>query len=89
VPEGARLAAALGYDGVVIAFERWPTTGAVCDRIAALRARLGRTSLVAVGGVRTADTASRYLRAGADLVEVYTAVAEFGLATAATLTAPG
>lgn len=85
VPEAARLAHALGYDGVVVAFERWPSSEAVCGRIAAMRARLGRTSLIAVGGVRTADVASRYLRAGADLVQVYSALAESGPAIAPAL----
>lgn len=87
VPEAARLAAALGYDGVVSAFERWPSIDAVCARIAAMRAQLGHTPLIAVGGVRTADTARRYLRAGADLLQVYTAVAESGPPVAHTLLA--
>lgn len=87
VPEGARLAAALGYDGVVSAFERWPSAESVCDRISTLRERLAGTALLAVGGVRTAETARRYLRAGADLVQVYTAVAESGPPVAHTLLA--
>lgn len=87
IPEAAGLAAALGYDGVVAAFERWPSIESVCGRIAALRKRLGGTSLVAVGGVRTADTARRYLRAGADLVQVFGALAETGPVLARTLLA--
>lgn len=89
LPEAAGLAVTLGYDGVVAAFEHWPSVASVCARIAALRARLGGRSLVAVGGVRTADTVRHYLRAGADLVEVYSAVAEAGPAIADTLLPPG
>jgi dihydroorotate dehydrogenase len=37
--------------------------------------------------VRSADTARRYLRAGADLVQVYTAVAESGPGIAGALLA--
>lgn len=78
VPEAAGRAAALGYDGVVAAFERWPSVESICGRISRLRERLEGTALIAVGGVRTADTAGRYLRAGADLVQVYSALAESG-----------
>ncbi len=87
VPAAAGLAAALGYDGVVAAFERWPSVESACCCIAALRERLGGTALVAVGGVRTADIADRYLRAGADLVQVFGALAETGPSVARTLLA--
>ncbi len=85
VPPTARLAAELGYDGIVVAFEHWPSVDAACARLAALRARLRRLAVIAVGGVRTANIARRYLTAGADLVEVYTAVAECGPSVARAL----
>ncbi|MCC7120233.1 MAG: hypothetical protein IT493_01645 [Gammaproteobacteria bacterium] len=89
LPAAAELAVVQGYDGVVAAFEHWPSVDAVCRRLTVLRGELGALSLVAVGGVHTADTANRYLEAGAALVEVYSAIAAAGPGIAGALVPGG
>jgi dihydroorotate dehydrogenase len=86
IPEAARLAAMLGYDGVLAAFERWPSAESICSRIAALRQGLAGVSIICVGGVKTAAIAMQYLNAGADLVQIYTALSERGSGVARKLT---
>lgn len=85
LPTAVQLARELRYEGVLAAFERWPSEALVCARIAALRKRIGEMAIVAVGGVRKSATAKRYLDAGAALVQSYAAVMEAGTAVACTL----
>lgn len=70
-------AARLGLAGIIASLAskaQWPAE----EYLSELRSRLGRLTLVAVGGVRTAAEARARLAVGADALQIYTAFAESG-----------
>lgn len=78
IPPSVFLARELEFDGVLVAFERWPSRQEVIECISELRASIHPLSLIIVGGIRTADDARQTLDAGADLVQLFSGFVEQG-----------
>lgn len=72
MPAAAAMAAALGYQGMIGAFEHWSSVGAAARSVSDLCRDHPDLPVVAVGGIRSATDARVYLDAGAALVQVCT-----------------
>ncbi len=78
IPDTVVLAGELGFDGVIAAFEHWPSRKDAIQCIRGLSGAMGPLSLTVVGGIRTVDDAWRCLEAGADLVQLFTVLVKRG-----------
>jgi dihydroorotate dehydrogenase len=77
-PLAIQLAKEIGLDAVTVAFEGWGSREHVISQIQKLHHWLSPLPLIAVGGIRTAEDAEDYIRAGADLVQLFTGMVEQG-----------
>jgi len=78
LPETITIAHELGFDGLLAAFENWPSTTEVITTVKQISLLTNNLPLVVVGGIKTADDALKILNAGAKLVQCYTLLAEHG-----------
>jgi dihydroorotate dehydrogenase len=80
LPETLIIANELEFDGLLIAFENWPSSGDVIATVREISALTNQLPLIVVGGIKTADDALQILNAGANLVQCYTLLVEQGSA---------
>lgn len=78
IPLSVPLARDLGFDGVLAAFEHWPSRQDAIKCISDLSSLIQPLSLIVVGGIRTVDDIRQALEAGADLVQLYTGFVKQG-----------
>jgi dihydroorotate dehydrogenase len=77
-PLAIRLVKEAELDGVIVAFEHWRSREQVIRCIRTLDHWTGPLPLVVVGGVSTPEDAEDYFKAGAGLVQLFTALVEQG-----------
>ncbi len=78
LPETLIIAKELGFDGLLLAFENWPSSGDVVATVREISASTSRLPLIVVGGIKSADDVLQILDAGATLVQCYTLLVEQG-----------
>jgi len=78
LPETLIIANELEFDGLLIAFENWPSSSDVIATVGKISALTFQRPLIVVGGIKTADDALKILNAGATLVQCYTLLVEQG-----------
>jgi dihydroorotate dehydrogenase len=78
LPETLIIANELGFDGLLLAFENWPSSGDVIATVREISASTNQLPLIVVGGIKKADDMFQILNAGAKLVQCYTLLAEQG-----------
>ncbi len=78
LPETLIIANELEYDGLLIAFENWPSSGDVITTVREISALTNQLPLIVVGGIKTAVDALQILNAGANLVQCYTLLVDQG-----------
>jgi len=78
LPDAITVAGELGFDGVLAAFEKWPCRASVNQCVRELSATISPLSLIAVGGIRSAEDARQTIEAGAALVQLFTTLTEQG-----------
>ncbi|RKZ71097.1 MAG: hypothetical protein DRQ48_04655 [Gammaproteobacteria bacterium] len=72
------IAHGLGFNGLLIAFENWPSSGDVITTVRKISALTDQLPLIVVGGIKSADDVLQILDAGASLVQCYTLLVEQG-----------
>ena len=77
-PEALLIANELEYDGLLIAFENWPSSADVVTTVGEISALTDQLPLIVVGGIKSADEVLKLLSAGANLVQCYTLLVEQG-----------
>ena len=78
LPETLTVANELGFDGLLLAFENWPSSGDVIATVREISASTSRLPFIVVGGIKTADDVLQILDAGANLVQCYGLLVEQG-----------
>ena len=78
LPETLTIANELKFDGLLIAFENWPSSVDVIATVCEISALTYQLPLIVVGGIKTADDALQILNAGANLVQCYTLLVDQG-----------
>jgi len=78
LPETLKIANELGFDGLLLAFENWPSSVDVITTVGEISALTKQLPLIVVGGIKSAVDALQILNAGANLVQCYTLLAEQG-----------
>ncbi len=78
LPETLIIAYELEFDGLLIAFENWPSSDDVITAVREISALTNQLPLIVVGGIKTANDALQILNAGAKLVQCYTFLVEQG-----------
>ncbi len=78
LPETLVIANDLEFDGLLIAFEHWPSSADVITTIGEISILTKQLPLIVVGGIRSADDALQILNAGANLVQCYTLLVDQG-----------
>jgi dihydroorotate dehydrogenase len=71
LPDTLTIARELGFDGVLAAFEHWPSRDDVIVSVHEISASIQPLPLIAVGGIQTVDDVCKILEAGASLVQLY------------------
>lgn len=66
------------FDGLLIAFENWPSSVYVITTVREISALIKELPLIIVGGIKTADDALQILNAGASLVQCYSLLVDRG-----------
>jgi len=61
-----------GFDGVIIAFEKWPEFNEIVEYLSTCKTEVQSLPFIVVGGIRSAKDARQALDAGASLVQIYT-----------------
>lgn len=78
LPETLIVAYELGFDGLLIAFENWPSSTAVKETVSRISTLTNKCPLIVVGGIKSADDISQILNSGANLVQCYSLLADQG-----------
>lgn len=78
LPQTLTIACELEFDGLLIAFENWPSTVDVVATVCEISTLTRQLPLIVVGGIKTADDALQILNAGAKLVQCYTLLVDQG-----------
>ncbi len=78
LPEALNIAYEQGFDGLLIAFEHWPSSVDVITTVREISALTNKLPLIVVGGIKTEDEALQILNAGANLVQCYSLLADQG-----------
>lgn len=78
LPETLIIAYELEFDGLLIAFENWPSSVDVIATVCEISALTNQLPLIVVGGIKTADDVLQILNAGANLVQCYTLLVDQG-----------
>lgn len=78
LPETLIIACELEFDGLLIAFENWPSSADVIATVGEISALTNQLPLIVVGGIKTADDMLQILNAGANLVQCYTLLVDQG-----------
>jgi dihydroorotate dehydrogenase len=76
--ESLMIANELEFDGLLIAFENWPSSVDVIATISEISTLTNQRPLIVVGGIKTADDVLKMLQAGANLVQCYTLFVDHG-----------
>lgn len=72
LPEILIIAYELEFDGLLIAFENWPSSSDVIATVREISTLTNQLPLIVVGGIKTANDVLQILKAGANLVQCYT-----------------
>jgi len=78
LPEVLTIANEFEFDGLLVAFENWPSSTDVKDTISDVLTLSNNLPLIVVGGIKSADDALQILKAGAKLVQCYSLFADKG-----------
>lgn len=78
LPETLIIANELKFDGLLIAFENWPSSVDVISTVCEISTLTNQLPLIVVGGIKTADDVLQILNAGANLVQCYTLLVDQG-----------
>lgn len=78
LPETLIIARELEFDGLLIAFEHWPSSDDVITTVCEIAALTKQLPLIVVGGINTAEYAMQLLNAGANLVQCFTLLVDQG-----------
>lgn len=76
LPETLTIAYELKYDGLLIAFENWPSIADVITTVGRISVLTNNLPQIVVGGIKTKIDVSKILNAGAKLVQCYTLFVE-------------
>lgn len=77
-PETLIIANQLEFDGLLIAFENWPSSADVVANVSEISTLTNQCPLIVVGGIKIADDALKLLNAGANLVQCYSLLVDQG-----------
>ena len=80
LPETLIIANQLEFDGLLIAFEHWPSTVDVVATVGEISTLMNQRPLIIVGGIKTEDDVLQILKAGASLVQCYSLLVDQGQA---------
>ncbi|NOG59951.1 MAG: hypothetical protein HND53_05570 [Proteobacteria bacterium] len=72
LPETLTIALELQFDGLLLAFENWPSSDDIVTALGKVLLLTNKLPLIVVGGIKTASDVSKILSAGAVLVQCYT-----------------
>jgi dihydroorotate dehydrogenase len=78
LPEILIIASELEFDGLLIAFENWPSSDEVITTVSKIYSLTNELPLIIVGGIKTAYDALKILNAGAKLVQCHSLLVEQG-----------
>ncbi len=78
LPASLMTAWSLGYDGLLVAFENWPSFDETVTTVGEISTLTNGLPIIVVGGIGTADNVLDLLNAGASLVQCYSLVVEHG-----------
>jgi dihydroorotate dehydrogenase len=78
LPETLVMACELDFDGLLIAFENWPSTTEVISTLNEIVLLTDNLPLIVVGGIKTENDAIKILNAGAKLVQCHSLLVEQG-----------
>ena len=78
LPETLIIAKELGFDGLLLAFEHWPSSVDVVTTVDEISTLTQQLPLIVVGGIRTEDDMLQILNAGAHLVQCYSLLVDQG-----------
>jgi dihydroorotate dehydrogenase len=78
LPETLTIANELEFDGLLIAFEHWPSSVDMIATVCEISAMTNHLPLIVVGGIKTADDVLQILNAGAKLVQCYSLLVNQG-----------
>lgn len=78
LPETITVAYELGFNGLLIAFEHWPSSTDVNETVSRISTLTNKLPLIVVGGIKSADDVMQILNSGAHLVQCYTLLVEQG-----------
>ena len=78
--ESLTIANQLEFDGLLIAYEHWPSTADVVASVSEMSVLTSQRPLIIVGGIKSADNALKLIKAGASLVQCYSLFADQGSA---------
>jgi dihydroorotate dehydrogenase len=78
LPTTLIIAYELKFDGLLIAFEHWPSSADVIVTVRKISTLTNQLPLIVVGGIRTEDDMQQILNAGAHLVQCYTLLMDKG-----------
>jgi dihydroorotate dehydrogenase len=77
-PEILIIASELEFDGLLIAFEYWPSSSEMVETVYEISSLTNQMPLIVVGGIKKEDDVLQLLNAGANLVQCYTLLAVHG-----------
>ncbi len=78
LPETLIMACKLDFDGLLIAFENWPSTAEVISIVKEVVLLTNDLPLIVVGGIKNSADALQILKAGASLIQCHTLLVEQG-----------
>ncbi len=78
LPVTLTIAYELKFDGLLIAFENWPSSVDVISTVSKISTLTNQHPLIVVGGIKTEHDVLNILKAGANLVQCYTLLVEQG-----------
>ncbi len=78
LPEILKIAHELEFDGLLVAFENWPSSDDVITTVGEISALTNNFPLIVVGGIRAADDVLQLLNAGANLVQCFRLLVDQG-----------
>jgi dihydroorotate dehydrogenase len=78
LPETLTVAYELGFDGLLIAFENWPSSTDVKETVSWISTLTNKLPLIVVGGIKSENDVMQILNSGANLVQCYSLLVNQG-----------
>ncbi len=78
LPKTLSMAYQLKFDGLLVAFENWPSINETVSVVKEVSKLTNQLPLIVVGGIKSAEDAQQILKAGAHLVQCHALLVEDG-----------